>query len=318
MRIVIFLISFFLWAIGAKAADTVLPQTSEQTVIKSEGFDLRGTFCLPTKENNFPIVLLIAGSGPTDRNGNQPNLTNNSFKYLAQELAQNGIASFRFDKRGIAESYYEGFTNASILFDDYVTDATNLIKYLKSDGKYNRVFVAGLSEGSLIGMLAAEKAGADGFISLNGPGLPADEIIITQMSNQGTPKEIIDQVKSMIAKVKAGESFSDVPPYLMGLFNPDIQPYLKSWFAYNPALEIGNLKVPVLIIQGKNDIQVQVADAEKLKSGNPNSTLLLIEGMNHILKNADANPQLNFATYNNPDLPLNEVLLNEIVKFIQK
>lgn len=321
MRIAIFLISFFLWAIGAKAAELVKPQTKESAAevsIKSEGFDLFGTMQLPEAKKNLTVLLLISGSGPTDRNGNQANLTNNSFKYLAEDLAENGIASLRFDKRGIAKSYYPGFTNASILFDDYVTDATNWIKYLKAQNKFTKIYVAGLSEGSLIGMLATLQAGADGFISLNGPGRPADEIILKQIGRQGTPQEVVEQVKAMIEKVKTGERFEDVPQYLMALFQPDIQPYLKSWFKYDPAIEIGKLEVPVLIIQGENDIQVEVEDAQLLKAGNEKAELKLVDGMNHILKDAPKDVQQNYATYTNPDLPLNEKLFGAIVTFIQQ
>ncbi|MFA9392277.1 MAG: alpha/beta hydrolase [Prolixibacteraceae bacterium] len=321
MRILVILSTFLIWALGAKAAELILPQPpqkAEDISIKSNGFDLFGTMQLPEAKKNLSILLLISGSGPTDRDGNQPNLTNNSLKYLAEDLSAYGIASLRYDKRGIAKSYYPGFTNASILFDDYVSDASSWIKYLKAQNQFTKVYVAGLSEGSLIGMLAALQAGADGFISINGPGRPADEIILHQISKQGTPEEVLDQVKSMILKVKAGERFEEVPPYLLSLFQPDIQPYLKSWFQYNPAVEIGKLKVPVLIVQGENDIQVEVKDALLLKAGNEKAQLKRIEGMNHILKDAPEDLQQNYATYTNPDLPLNKVLLKEIVTFIQQ
>lgn len=318
MRTLIILSTFFIWSLGVKAAELVLPNSSEKVSIQSEGFKLFGTLNSPEAKKELSILLLIAGSGPTDRDGNQSNLTNNSLKYLADELAKNGIATLRYDKRGIAESYYPGFTNASILFDDYVTDASNWISYLKAQNKYTKVYVAGLSEGSLIGMLAAQKAGADGFISLNGPGRPADEIILNQVEKQGSPENVISELKEGIEKVKKGEHFTEMPSYLYKLFQPDLQPYLKSWFSYNPKEEIGKLDVPVLIIQGKNDIQVQVEDAQLLKKAKPNAALKLIDEMNHILKNAPADPQLNFATYNNPELPINEKLVNEIVMFIQQ
>ena len=321
MRTLVILLTIFIWAIGAKAAELVLPQsllTTEEVTIKSNGFDLFGTLQQPETKKKLTILLLISGSGPTDRDGNQPQMMNNSLKYLADEMAARGIATLRYDKRGIAQSNVPGFSNADVIFEDYVTDAVNWIDYLKTQTKFDNIFVAGLSEGSLIGMLAAKRAGADGFISLNGPGRPADEIILKQIARQGTPQEVIDQVKSLIDKVKTGERFDDVPPYLMSLFQPDIQPYLKSWFAYNPAMEIGKLEIPVLIIQGENDLQVKVEDAQLLKAGNKKAKLTLMEGMNHILKDAPKEMQLNYATYTNPDLPLNKVLINGIVTFIQQ
>jgi uncharacterized protein len=319
MRTIVILTSFFIWAIGAKAAELILPQSkanSSEVSIESEGYNLFGTLNLPEAKKKLTVLLLISGSGPTDRDGNQPQMMNNSMKMLAEALGDEGFATLRYDKRGIAKSTVEGFSNADVIFDDYVKDAANWINYLKAQQQFDHVYVAGLSEGSLIGMLAAFQAGADGFISINGPGRPADEIILQQIGRQGTPSEVIDQVKSMIAKVKTGERFEDVPPYLMALFQPDIQPYLQSWFKYNPAVELGKMKVPALIIQGENDIQVEVEDAKLLKAGNEKANLKLIEGMNHILKDAPKDVQQNFSTYTNPDLPLNPTIVNIISNFI--
>lgn len=311
-----------IWTIGAKAAELVLPSENGDAVkevsIESEGYQLFGTLQDPEVKKNLSIVLLIAGSGPTDRDGNQPNLVNNSFKMLANELAIHDIATLRYDKRGIAKSTVPGFSNADVIFENYVSDAVNWIKYIQGLNRYEKVYVAGLSEGSLIGMLAAHRAGADGFISLNGPGRPADEIIMNQLKANATPQNILDEVTVLVAKIKEGERVVEVPPYLLALFHSDLQPYMKSWFSYNPGNEIGNLEVPVLIIQGENDIQVAVEDANLLSEGCPKAKISIIEGMNHILKDADSNPQLNFATYNNPDLPLNTKLVKELVTFIQQ
>lgn len=321
MRTLVVLSTFFIWAIGVKAAELVMPKTvsvtEKEVSIESDGYKLFGTMNIPETKKNLSVLLLIAGSGPTDRDGNQPNLTNNSFNYLATDLAQNEIATLRYDKRGIAKSAVPGFSNADVIFDDYVNDAVEWIKYLKTQNKFAKIYVAGLSEGSLIGMLAAHRAGADGFISLNGPGRPADEIIINQITKQGTPHEVIDQVKSIIVKIKLGEEVKEVPAYLMGLFHPDLQPYMRTWFSYNPKLELGKLNVPVLIVQGENDIQVEVEDANKLKEGSPNAEFNIIAGMNHILKEADVDPQLNLATYNNPELPIKNELVKIITQFIQ-
>lgn len=321
MKTLVILTSFFIWAIGAKAAELILPQTkakskSSEVSIESDGYKLFGTLNLPEAKKKLTVLLLISGSGPTDRDGNQPQMMNNSMKMLAEALGDEGFATLRYDKRGIAKSAVEGFSNADVIFDDYVKDAVNWINYLKAQQAFDQVYVAGLSEGSLIGMLAAFQAGADGFISINGPGRPADEIILQQISRQGMPSEVIDQVKEMIAKVKTGERFDDVPPYLMALFQPDIQAYLKSWFAYNPALEIGKLDCPKLIIQGENDIQVEAEDAKILKAGNEKANLKLIEGMNHIMKDAPQDLQQNFATYTNPELPINPTIIHTITNFI--
>lgn len=318
MRILVYLTTVLFWALGAKAAELSMPKNQNGIKIESEGYTLFGTLQLPENKENLALVLLISGSGPSDRDGNQPNMMNNSLKYLAEELAANGIASVRYDKRGVAASTVPGLTNSSLIFEDYVTDASNWVKYFKAQKKYKKIVVAGLSEGSLIGMLATHRAGADGFISLNGPGRSADEVILNQISKQGSPQAVIDQVKGIIAKIKKGDKADNVPPYLMSLFSPELQPYMKSWFSYNPKVEIGKLEVPVLIIQGENDLQVEIDDAKMLNEASPNATYVSVSGMNHILKYSSENPQMNIASYNNPDLPVHETVVDEVVKFIKE
>ncbi|MFM8738803.1 MAG: alpha/beta hydrolase, partial [Cytophagales bacterium] len=275
--------------------------------------NLFGTVTTPGFGNKFPIVLIIAGSGPTDRDGNNPIMKNNSLKFLAYGLAKQGIASLRYDKRGIGESKTAAKSEADLRFDDFVNDAIDWVGFLKQEKNYSSVWVAGHSEGSLIGMMAAAKA--DGFISIAGVGQSADNVLKDQLRVQ--PQSVQDVTFSIIDSLKLEMPVKKVSPFLHSLFRPSVQPYLISWFKKDPQTEIKKLRIPILIVQGTNDIQVAVGEANLLAAANANAKLVLVEDMNHILKNAKGNRQENISTYSNPSLPISGKLVQSISDFIK-
>ena len=283
--------------------------------------EIQGRVMLPDVERP-PVVLIIAGSGPTDMDGNSllgaVTLKNNSLKLLAEGLARRGIASLRYDKRGIASSAAAGKEEKDLRFDDYVADARGWIELLSEDSRFSGIFVVGHSEGSLIGMLASEgNAKVKGFISIAGAGHPAYEIIETQMSNQ--PAEVRQLVKNINDSLRAGKAVNDVPVGLMALYRPSVQPYLMSWYRYDPCEILSGLKLPVLIVQGDRDIQVPVADAERLKQALPAARFFIVENMNHVLKPCESTDlATQQAIYANPDLPVSEELITAIEKFIKQ
>jgi uncharacterized protein len=274
-----------------------------------------GTLEYTATQNPVPVVLLISGSGPTDRDGNNTKMKNNSLKMLADSLLSHGIASLRYDKRGIAASIDAGPDESELRFDNYVADAIAWIGSLKKDKRFSKVIVAGHSEGSLIGMIAASKANANGFISIAGAGRSADLILKEQLAGQ--PESIKNGCYSTIDSLVAGKTVDNINPLLFNLFRRSIQPYLISWFKYDPQQEIHRLTIPILILQGTTDLQVSVEDARLLGEAAPGSKVRLITGMNHILKNASQLRQENIATYDNPTLPLNEIFVKEILSFLQ-
>lgn len=294
-----------------------LPAQMEEIVtLETTTGNVEGTLLIPESQQPAPVALIIAGSGPTDRNGNNPMMTNNSLKMLAAGLAENGIASLRYDKRGIGQSKSAGLKEIDLRFENYIDDARQWIEKLKKDDRFSAVTVIGHSEGSLIGLIAARKAGADKFISLAGLGEPANATIRRQLAGQ--PPFVTEQANPILEKLVQGETVAEVPPFLAALFRPSVQPYLISWFRYDPAVEIAKLEQPVLIIQGTTDIQVTVEDANYLATANPKAQRHIFEGMNHILKDAPADPQENVKTYSQPDLPLHEGLMETISGFIKK
>ncbi|GHT04413.1 alpha/beta hydrolase [Bacteroidia bacterium] len=290
----------------------------ENIVLNTPTGAIYGTLYLPEMQATSPVVLLIAGSGPTDRNGNQPMMQNNSLKMLAKGLGQQGIASLRFDKRGIGESQAAGGKEEDLRFDHYIEDVRLWIDLLAKDTRFSSVTVAGHSEGSLIGLMASENnAQVKSFISIAGSALPADEIIQEQLENQ--PQQVKDLVFPILEKLKQGEQVSDVSPALYSLFRPSVQPYMISWMKYHPQTEIKKLTVPVLIIQGTNDIQVSVNHADLLANAHPEAEKKLIESMNHVLKKCDSKEQLvQLTVYTNPELPLADGLISAVVEFIKK
>jgi pimeloyl-ACP methyl ester carboxylesterase len=279
----------------------------DQTLQTTTG-ELSGTLTIPILKGTFPVALIIAGSGPTDRNGNNAQMKNNSLQLLAHELAAQGIASLRYDKRGIGKSASAMISEEQLSFENYVEDANAWASELKVDPRFNRLIIIGHSEGSLIGMLASEKA--DVFVSLAGAGRSIDVILKEQLAVQlEGKKKLLRAANEGLTKLKEGKLVEDAPVELFGLFRPSVQPYMMSWMKYDPAVEISNLKIPIVIIQGSTDLQVKEEDARILFMAHPlNSRLIIIEDMNHVLKIAPLDRTKNIETYSNPELPLAEEL----------
>ncbi|MFC5191307.1 alpha/beta hydrolase [Algoriphagus aquatilis] len=309
-QMISFLALLFFWTnLSAQVAD--LPIT-----LQTETGNIEGTLLVPESKNKVLLVLIIAGSGPTDRDGNNPVMKNNSLKMLAEGLVENGIASVRYDKRGIGESKNAGVSESELRFEHYVQDAQAWVDFLSKDSRFSEIIILGHSEGSLIGMIAAQNSEVDKFISLAGVGTPAGEIIREQLKPQ--PPFVLEQSLPILEKLEKGETVAEVPPMLFSLFRPSVQPYLISWFRYDPRQELSKLNKPVLIIQGTTDLQVGVADAEKLANATKRAELRILEGMNHILKEAESDRAKNIATYSMADLPLKTDLVKSVIEFIRK
>jgi len=287
--------------------------TENSIMLQTATGNIYGTLTLPKTKNPVPVALIIAGSGPTDRNGNNPMMKNESLRLLAYGLAENQIASLRFDKRGIAESKEAAKEEADVRFEDFINDAKQWITLLKKDKRFSKVFVIGHSEGSLIGMIAARNE-ADGFISIAGAGKVANEILKEQLAKQ--PPVVKEASYPIIDSLVMGHQVKNVNPMLFALFRPSIQPYLISWFKYNPQNEIKQLSIPILILQGTNDLQVSTGDAQLLANANTKAKLVLIDSMNHVLKIVDGDTNVNIATYSNPALHIATELIEQIVIFI--
>jgi uncharacterized protein len=280
---------------------------------------LSGSLLLPAAKGPLPVVLIIAGSGPTDRDGNVAvaNAYTNSLKYLAQALAQAGFASVRYDKRGIAASAAAAPKEADLRFDTYVSDATAWLELLKADARFSSVGVIGHSEGSLIGMLAARQAGAAAFISVAGVAQRASEIIRLQLKAR-LNGPLAERGEAILRSLEQGQTTQDVPKELTALYRESVQPYMISWFRYNPSQEIAKLSIPVQVVHGSTDIQVSVAEAEALKRAKPEAELVIVKDMNHVLKSVAADMKLQMASYNDTTLPIASDLSTALAAFLKK
>lgn len=272
-----------------------------------------GSLIVPNSGSD-QLAIIIAGSGPTDRNGNQNFLKTNNLKKLAQDLAQNGIASFRYDKR-IVKQIKMSAVDQYTKFDDFVSDAIDVVHYFKTKQEFKNIYIIGHSQGSLIGMLAAQQ-NVDGFISLAGAGQPIDDVIIEQV--QKTAPMFTEDTKRVFDILKKGQTTTDFPPALASIFNMDIQEFMMSWMKHDPAAIIKTLSIPVLIINGTKDLQVETAEAELLHEANQKSQLKLIEKMNHVLFIIEGDTQENAKSYNDLNGKISEDLIMTIVGFIKK
>ena len=272
-----------------------------------------GTLLLPNEVEKPNLAIIIAGSGPTDRDGNQNFLKTNNLKKLAIGLTKENIATFRYDKR-IVKQIRKGNVDKNMMFDDFVTDAISIIDYFKATNAYNKIYIIGHSQGSLIGLLAA-KDRADGFISLAGAGQSIDEVITEQVIK--TAPMFKDDTIRVFDVLKEGKTTKDYPVALSSIFNVDVQPFIANWMKYNPQNEIAKLEIPILIINGTKDLQVSEAEAKLLHESAKSSTIKIIENMNHVLVTIEGDDLENSKSYNEPGRKLAEGLITNLIEFIK-
>lgn len=302
-----FLLTFLFVSSFAKAYET------PATLVTNSG-NIQGKLRMPDRLSKSVCVLIIAGSGPTDGDGNSAlGLTCNAYKLIAEQLEAAGYASLRYDKRGIGESRAAMKSEADLRFEDYVNDAKGWLQYLRDDGRFEKIIIAGHSEGSLIGMIAAQ--GADAFISISGAGEGAGPLLDKQLK-ENFDKKTYKEAHKVMLNLQAGKTVECKNPTLMMIFHASVQPYLISWFKYDPQVEIAKLKIPILIAQGDRDLQVSMHDAENLHAAAPTAVFVSVHGMNHVLKWVPETKEENLASYNNPDLPVSEPLIAAINEFI--
>lgn len=293
------------------------PDSRGLVTINAPGATLQGTLTVPDTAGKMPVVLIIAGSGPTDRNGNTVSMGMRPDNYLllANGFKQNNIAALRYDKRLVGQSTSTK-TQSQLTFDDMVTDAVACIRFLKADSRFSKIIIAGHSEGSLIGMLASQREKVDGFISLAGPGSPLDKVLAQQLK-VNAPLSYKKAIPIMDS-IKAGQPIKQkLEPGFENLFGASLQTYMHSVFQYNPTQELAKVTVPTLIVQGTTDLQVGFADALNLKKAKTSAKLQIVNGMSHILKVGPEDVKQNAATYFEANLPLHPELIPELVDFIK-
>ncbi len=307
------MISLAIWPSFAMAAREQLVELSVP-----EGH-LSGTLTLPDvpAEQGCPVALIIAGSGPTDRDGNSRLEKHHisSYRQLADALASQGIASLRYDKRGVGESHGALTSESQLRFDDFVDDAVRWGRKLQADARFSSVTIVGHSEGSLIGIMAGRRLPADAVVSLEGVGGPASTVLEKQLEAQ-LPPDMYGQAKAIVESLEQGREVKDVPPELGMIFRPSVQAYDISWFKLNPSQELRRLVMPVLIVQGEADGQVGVENARQLKSANSHARLLMLPNMGHQLVDMET-PAVGAGETHDPSMTIDSHMVQGVVAFIK-
>jgi len=283
--------------------------------------DLAGTL-EGTLAQGTPAVLIVPGSGPTDRDGNSPlGITAQTYKLLAEALAQRGIASVRIDKRGMFGSAAAVPDPNDVTVDDYVADIESWADTISQASRGQCVWLLGHSEGGLMTMAAAAKDPSRycGLLLVASVARNLGDVLRAQLAANPANAPLLPEIDAIIAKLKAGESVpaAGMNPALVLLFAPQVQSFLGSVFRQEPAELIAAHDLPVLILNGTADLQTPAADARALASARPDATLVIVERVNHVLKQVpDDTRAANLATYADPDLPLAPGVVDAIVEVV--
>lgn len=276
---------------------------------------VRGTLVTPQKmerdTTKIPLIIFVMGQGMTDRNGNQSGAKNDAFKHLAQELAKQNVASFRYDKR----IFNSRVSELKILFQDYIKDAIMTIEHFILEPEYSKVIVAGHDQGSLVGMMATQNR-ADGFISIAGASQAVDKMITDQLDRQAPG--LSANARRSFEELRKNGKVLEYSEALEMIFRPELQPFMRSWMNYDPQIEIKKIDVPILVIQGDRDLQIDVSEAKKLLKATPFARYVEIKHMNHYLKEVKGSDLENQKSYNEPNRPIMPKVVAEIAAFAKE
>jgi pimeloyl-ACP methyl ester carboxylesterase len=315
-------ISLALVAVAMQTADTVPPAVAAESpyTVRSAALELGGTLTVPRNATGrVPVVVIIAGSGPTDRNGNSlMGIRPNSYAQLAWQLAGKGIASLRYDKRAMP-GMKGTFDMTRMTLEDFAADARAAAESLAHDARFSRVILLGHSEGSSLALIAG-RAGPPvaAVISVSGLGRPFGVVLREQLARQFDSATIV-RYDTAMAQYLRGEQPKDVPPQLGPLFVPINLSFMKSLSSFDPPAAIRAVHQPVLIVQGGRDLQVTVADAERLHTAKPEAQLVVVPLANHVLKQTpDTTLVGQMPTYQNPAVPIMPEVAKAIADWILK
>lgn len=302
----------------ASLALAAAPVASEVTAPGPQG-ELAGTMIDAGK--GAPLVLIIPGSGPTDRDGNNSIGRSGTYRLLAQALGERGISTVRIDKRGLFGSAKAVADPDKVVISDYVADVRSWIWKLRGEDQSACVWLLGHSEGSLVALAAAQKSdGICGVISVSGSGRRLGDTLRAQLRANPANAPLLEPALSILGRLEKGETVpdADVPPPLAPLFRASVQGYLIDLLAQEPEKLAAGVTVPLLIVQGETDIQTSVEDAKLLAAAQPKASLVVVPGVNHVLKEAPADRAANIATYRDPALPVAPAVVEAVAEFVKK
>jgi hypothetical protein len=316
-------------AIAAALAAVALLATGAAVAEPTETFveapgplaPLKGTLLTPADNPHAPVVLIIPGSGPTDRDGDNPmGVRAAPYRLLAEALAADGIASARIDKRGMFASGPAVKNGDQVTIGDYASDVHAWVASLKAKTGARCIWVLGHSEGALVAEAAAQQPeGICGLILVSGFGRRFGDVLAQQLKDNPANAPILADALEAIAALEAGRHVdtSNMNPALLPLFRPSVQDYLIDLMAQDSVKLLAGYLGPALVLQGTTDLQVSVEDAQMLAHARPGVELVLLPGVNHVLKVAPADRNANMSTYADPGLPLAPGVADEITAFVK-
>ena len=306
---------------GASAESTPTGTTMTGSTIEVPGplGPLQGTMLAAALD--APMALIVPGSGPTDRDGNNPlGVKASTYRLLAEELSRRGISSVRIDKRGMFGSTRAISKADSVTIGDYAVDVRTWVAGIRAQTGARCVWVLGHSEGGLVALAGVtQEAGICGLVLISSPGRPLGEILRAQLKGNPANAPVLGQALDAIAALEAGKSVdaTKLDPALLPLFRPSVQGFMRDAMAYDPADLIGRYAGPVLILHGRRDLQIPITDAERLEAASVDAELVLLGDVNHVLKKVTSDDRAaNFATYGDATLPLAPGVADAIAGFI--
>jgi pimeloyl-ACP methyl ester carboxylesterase len=291
---------------------------SREVSIALPGGLLYGTLSRPLTGAATVALLIIPGSGPTDRDGNSILLPgkNNSLLSLGNELVLEGFMVLRVDKRGVGKSVWQGLREEDLTIDQMASDAAAWLSYLRMEAGIEKVAAIGHSEGALVALLAAREARPEGLVLLAPLSADFFDTLFKQLA--GMPEDYLRRARFIYEELKAGRYVSKVDADLLALFRPSVQPYMRSLIEHRPASLLAAQDTPTLVVAGGRDLQIELADAKALAAARPGVGFLLLDGMNHVLKSVKPELADNQAAYSQPSYPLAEGLVGGIAEFLRK
>ena len=300
----------------------------ESVLIPSIGFNLAATMTRPKNVTAAPAVILIAGSGPTDRDETVAGIP--VFGHLARDLVAAGFAVVRYDKRGVGQS---GGRAESATIADYAEDARQALLWLEKQKGIdkNRIALVGHSEGGLVAMLTAgrERGKVAAMVLLATPSANGNDIVLEQQKHMLSKMPIDDaqreekialQEKINKAVIK-GTGWTDIPEAARRVADT---PWFYSFLTFNPERAMDDTRQPVLIVQGELDVQVQPAHADHLaqmarerKGAKVPIEVVKVPGVNHLLVPAKTGEVTEYQSLG-PDAKVSPQVTGAIVTFLAK
>ncbi|MBA4048554.1 MAG: alpha/beta hydrolase [Sphingomonas sp.] len=303
----------------AVSAASAFAAEREITVPGPQGA-LHGTLLKPDAPG--PVVLIIPGSGPTDRDGNNPlGVRGAPYAKLANALAARGIASVRADKRGQFASMGAVVDPNAVTIADYAADAQSWVAAARAATGAPCVWLLGHSEGGLVALATGAGPGICGHILVAASGRPLGSVIRAQLRANPANAPILAQAEGALDALEAGKRVDTavLHPALANLFAPAVQGYLIDLFRHDPAMLAKRLSAPMLIVQGDQDLQIGVEDARTLAAARPDAVLAIIPGVNHVLRQVGTSGDraANLASYGNAELPVDAGVVDAIAGFVR-